>query len=160
VSINGVAADPIDYYDAWESAWSPNFPGDPVIWGGAQHETLIPLDQGIGKEMEITISGELFNFQRIGDDHAKDPAACVLNMPKDGSSTVPPERSTYSILGRHGLKVEMAMVTPIEKPLLNEGSQDICYIFNCTGIDYPIYADRRLGGPGQWKCGCYRHSWD
>ena len=145
VSINGVVADPIDYYDAWDSAWSPNFPGDVVRWGGARHETLIPLDQGIGKEIEITLSGELFNFQRIGDEPDKDPMACVLYMPEDGSPTVPPGLGLRFNEGSRGLSVEMAMVTPIEKTLLEEDSQDACYLFDCTGIDYPIYNTRGWG---------------
>jgi|GEM_PF-812073 len=145
VSINGVGADPIDYYDAWDSAWSPNFPGDVVRWGGARHETLIPLDQGIGKEIEITLSGELFNFQRIGDEPEKDPKGCVLHMPKDGSPTVPPRLGLRFDVGSRGFSVEMAMVTPIERFLLEEGSQDACYLFHCTGIDYKIYHTRGWG---------------
>jgi hypothetical protein len=129
VSINGVAADPIGYYDAWEFAPNSNFPGKEV-WGGARHGTLIPLDQGIGKEMEITISGELFNFQCIGDDPNKDPMSCVMHTPL-GQSPILDRR------GSGGVYIGMALVSPIEKPLIVEDGPFSCLnLSGCEEIGY------------------------
>ena len=114
VSINGSPADPIGFYDLWDSSPWTNTSWSADIWRGARHETLIPLEQGIGKEIEVTLSGNLFNFKRLGDKPETQPEGCVLNTPKDGSPTVPPDYGLRVNLGSRGVDIDMAVVAPIE----------------------------------------------
>ena len=90
MSINGNSAEPIGFHDIWDSSPWTNASWTADIWRGVRHDSLISLDQGIGKEVEVTLSGDLFNFKRIDDDPSDDPESCVVNMPKEGPATIPP----------------------------------------------------------------------
>ncbi len=144
VSINGDLAGSLGFHDLWDSSPWTNASWTADIWLGAHHDSLISLEQGIGKEVEVTLSGGLFNFTRLDDEPGNDPASCVIAMPKEGPATIPPYYGTRVNLGKRGVVIDLAMVTPDEVLLLGAEQVDPNLFSFKTGIAYPI-SDLGLG---------------
>lgn len=108
VSINGSSGKPLGIQDL-------------VGWDKTKQETMIPLEQGIGKEIAVTLVGELFNYKQVQAPYT-DPLACGINLPLGQSPT---------LLRLGGVSIWMALDGPIDKSLCDS-------LFCSTGIEYEI----------------------